>query len=123
VIELPDTSTVEGQHRATELLAELRGMDYRGGIFGGWFIGGERVSVTEDYDFNLYHPSCMPLAWGFVNWAARKSGFSTNILFNSFIVDGTEYSLAGLFQLPPEKAQRAWLDEVLSWAIEMAVER
>ena len=61
---------------------------------------------------NLYDPVNMSLAWLGLNWAdTNLKGYDALDLY-------FWWDKGSLLSLPPEKAQRAWLDKILELAIE-----
>ena len=107
-----DTSTEAGQREASVMLARLCGWEVEPDDYGKMWIKcpGEPYATT-----NLYHPVFMFLAWLVLNWAnGMKFGGDTTLdqwnWWHNFIAD--------MRLLPPTAAQRAWLDKILTLAIE-----
>lgn len=72
--------------------------------------------------FDLYDPANMALAWWVLNWAyAQKHwykkhlGLMGDVLYDKFWSDDT------FFELSPTDAQRLWIDQILSLAIEAGI--
>ncbi|MBK7181347.1 MAG: hypothetical protein IPH82_29910 [Chloroflexi bacterium] len=63
---------------------------------------------------DLYDPANMALAWRVLNWAAAH-GITTQI---NVVYQYKKGDWARMIDLPPADAQRAWLDYILSLAIE-----
>ncbi len=110
-MNIPDTSTEAGQREASVMLArlmpdwEIRPQD-DGKI---WVVcPGEPYATT-----NLYQPVFMFLAWRVLNWAMGDRQIQG-------IADFGLSSEIGpwLWIMPPAEAQRAWLDKILTLAIE-----
>ena len=72
---------------------------------------------TQDNErcVDLYDVANMALAWRVLNWAEIESGKNTRCDFH---FGWMEFLPESLFECPPEDAQRAWLDRILSLAIE-----
>ena len=116
---VPDTTTEAGQREASVMLARLMGelsectcgtpactVGMRIDSGNGWFV--PKVN-------NLYDPANMPKAWHALNWANKtKFGGETTLdqwsWWHNFVAD--------MRLLPPAAAQRAWLDKILSLAIQ-----
>ena len=93
-------------------------------------LGGETNLSTADYVFNLYNPANMALAWRVLNWAGKQVPTETSrsgLILHSWAGRlhsfwGASYWVNGhklfLHSMDPADAQRAWLDKVLSLAIE-----
>lgn len=68
---------------------------------------------------DLYNPANMALAWRVLNWASEQQGIYHKFMHWWFRQNSDLDMLGGyLFDLEPEDAQRAWLDKILSLAIE-----
>lgn len=71
---------------------------------------------------NLYYESNMSLAWHVLNWARKQgkwidewvSTFADRVWLEVIDIEDKDE----LFDMPPGKAQRAWLDKILGLAIE-----
>ena len=63
---------------------------------------------------NLYDPANMALAWRVLNWATENLPKFMRIIEENFLLIG----VLPYFIIPPAEAQRAWLDRILSLAIE-----
>ena len=63
---------------------------------------------------DLYDPANMALAWRVLNWAWASQHISENQIVTWSYVIG--YAIDG--SIPPADAQRAWLDMILSLAID-----
>lgn len=117
----PDTSTVEGQIEATAMIARL---------MPDLFVVNPKglVRVAHDewgfafYDVNLYSQRDMHLAWRVLNWfhkAAReeqaRNPAATTRLWWAYHKWQLEliHNETPMEEMPPAKAQRAWLDEIL----------
>ena len=79
---------------------------------------GSKTWVTcQDEPFsttNLYQPIFMLLAWRVLNWAIENLPKFMRIIEENFLLIG----VLPYFIIPPAEAQRAWLDRILSLAIE-----
>ena len=89
----------------------------------GWHINAqddEKIWITcpdEAYSTtNLYQPVFMFLAWRVLNWASENGLGPQMDVISKYQSDWTTIT-----QLPPERAQRAWLDEILKSAIEVGL--
>lgn len=128
MIELPDTTTKQGQQKATVMLGRL--MPH---IFIVHDNGESIREATDENGFaffgiNLYHPKEMRLAWMVLNWAATQSvtvkaqkGGGDDIWqepWKTFIDDEIN-GRYDMYSMSPAEAQRAWLDKILQLANEV----
>lgn len=76
----------------------------------GWY---HRMPVDEAWVFfpNLYIPVNMALAWRVLNWATMEPTAQLAQVARWFLIGGG-------MSLLPTQAQRAWLDKIISLAIE-----
>ena len=109
------------------MLAQLRGWDVSFGLIDSdqsWdgFAHDTLTITTEDGEWcdNLYNPAHMALAWRVLNWASNNMPGKTGQRQKLFrFIRGTEtYGDKMIVSMPPTDAQRAWLDKILSLAIE-----
>ena len=63
---------------------------------------------------DLYDPANMALAWRVLNWAIENLPKFMRTIEENFLCIG----VLPYFGITPETAQRAWLDRILSLAIE-----
>lgn len=136
MMNLPDTTTEQGQREASVMLARLCRWDVSYGLIDSdqsWDgFCHDTLTITTDtgeWCDNLYDPANMALAWRVLNWA-----MSEDMQFVGFVNYGNgwehkpaEASSHGFselverevdFSLSPADAQRAWLDKILTLAIE-----
>lgn len=127
--QLPDTTTEAGQHEASVMLARLmgiylqlfsdmakfrlRGDDVFVSVYPhGWYHG-----MTEDeawkYFPNLYDPANMALAWRVLSFAIDNFSIPNHHFALRAMVNDMAF-----FTMPIAAAQRAWLDKILTLAIE-----
>lgn len=109
------------------LLARLMGWIHPAGdgfLPGIWMIKTPHPNWTNNYwkakptilpGFNLYDEKYMALAWRILNWAFDTFSFTRE---GATVFVGGEGSL---FRIPPSEAQRKWLDDILSIAIEAGI--
>ena len=104
--QLPDTTTEAGQREASVMLARLSGWEVEPDDYGKMWIKcpGEPYATT-----NLYQPVFMFLAWRVLNWVQTNMDRAARRDLSYIVMD---------FTATPAAAQRAWLDKVLSLAIE-----
>lgn len=80
---------------------------------------GYRLMKSGEEMPNLYDADNMALAWRVLNWASEKNSIYPKFMGWWFRQDSDLDMLGGyLFDISPIDAQRAWLDKVLSLAIE-----
>lgn len=131
---LPDTSTEQGQRGASVMLARLCGWDVSYGLIDSdqlWDgFAHDTLHITADtgeWCDNLYDPANMALAWRVLNWATTQSvtvkaqkGGGDDIWqepWTTFIDDEINGKYE-IYMMTPADAQRAWLDKILTLAIE-----
>jgi len=121
---LPDTTTEKGQREASVMLAQLAKLHnevhYAGGGVEKEIVGFSRgynclVTLMYPESPNLYDPANMALAWRVLNWANEWMANGGARDFPDFCDDILRCLDAAS---PPAAAQRAWLDKILSLAIE-----
>jgi len=110
-MNLPDTSTEQGQREASVMLARLCGWEVEPDDYGKMWIKcpGEPYATT-----NLYHPVFMFLAWRVLNWANNQTftggtKLDTQMWWHNFVAD--------LRLSKPEQAIKLFLDEILKLAL------
>lgn len=119
-MKLPDTTTEQGQREASVMLArlipdwEVEDLGHRVYIH---IKDGGVITFARDntHEASLYDPVYMALAWKVLNWANNSFfGGDTRLdqwhWWHDFVAD--------MRLLPPAAAQRAWLNKVLTLAIE-----
>ncbi len=80
---------------------------------------GYRLMQSGEKMPDLYDSTNMALAWRVLNWASSQKGIYPELMRWWFRQDSDLDMLGGyLFDWEPKDAQRAWLDKVLSLAIE-----
>lgn len=90
----------------------------------GWIIkeDGSKTWVTcqdEAYSTtNLYQPIFMLLAWRVLNWAGANFNKARPGDWRGAMYGSRHSTISELVGLSPADAQRAWLDRILSLAIE-----
>lgn len=128
---LPDTTTKAGQREASVMLAALMG-ELKQCICGK---PGCAIGKSDDWFIprvkNLYEPANMALAWRVLNWATTQSvtvkaqkGGGDDIWqepWTTFIDDEINGKYE-IYMMTPADAQRAWLDKILTLAIEAGMQ-
>ena len=129
--QIPDTTTEEGRQAASVLLAQLVGWITTDEVFhhyhppsgGGTSVNHRRGQVIGNIFGlvpTLYNPANMALAWRVLNWAFSnlpgKTGQSQE--FWDFLHAQEYWDQHYLWGTPPAEAQRAWLDKILTLAIQ-----
>lgn len=128
--QLPDTTTKAGKLQASLMLVRLMGWnvfavnsipeygELRYGVSTRFDM--YRFALTEDT--NLYSPSKMMFAWAILNWAIKQRGHVGSIAdwwtYEAGGGDGIDPTGWLLLKFSPAEAQRAWLDKILSLAVE-----
>ena len=82
-------------------------------------VGDEIIGNMLGDELNLYDPANMALAWRVLNWAIVSPW--NNVIgytFTGNVAILRMFEDAKMIKLSPADAQRAWLDKVLSLAIE-----
>lgn len=100
-----DTTTEKGQHEASRMLARL---------MPDWTVTNDwQITTPEGYGLrNLYAPANMAMAWRVLNWAAISK------ISAKFSEWWYEVAVSTFHHLEPNVAQRAWLDKILTLAID-----
>ena len=94
----------------TVMLARLCGWDIKSDGGRTWVTCQDEAYSTT----NLYQPIFMLLAWRVLNWAIENLPKFMRTIEENFLCIG----VLPYFGITPENAQRAWLDRILSLAIE-----
>ncbi len=122
-MNIPDTTTEAGRVEASILLAELCGWITSDGLWHRYMppsgagacvnhAKGQEITTIFALCPTLYNPANMALAWRVLNWAfANFVDIWLEETFRAWVPNP-------LYTLPPADAQRAWLDKILTLAIE-----
>lgn len=84
--------------------------------FGGG-VAPKEQKLKPTKLFNLYDPANMALAWRVLNWAGMTQFFEDFSKWANARMDLTQIVVNGQ-DLPPDRAQKSWLDKILALAIE-----
>jgi hypothetical protein len=107
-------SEKQNDHKKSLILAQLVGweIDSDGRFYPPADVFGGRNYWGPCRD--LYLPVHMALAWMIINWAMSEE---TGAMTHGIAKMAYPVTWSGLMMLPPEIAQRLWLDRILQLAI------